>query len=160
MKTLLQIRDGAIWHLMLSILAMLTVCLSVAQAQYSIDWFTIDGGGGTSTGGVYSVSGTVGQPDAGTMSGGSYSLAGGFWGLFAAVQTSGAPQLRVARTTTNTICVWWAASDMSWQLQGTTRLEASGSTWTPYSYVTNGRNCIYIENPSAGEKFYRLHLNP
>jgi hypothetical protein len=25
---------------------------------YTLDWFTIDGGGGTSTGGVYSVSGT------------------------------------------------------------------------------------------------------
>ena len=37
-----------------------------ALAQtYSIDWYTIDGGGGTSTGGVYSVSGTIGQPDAG-----------------------------------------------------------------------------------------------
>ena len=36
-----------------------------AQAQYSIDWSTIDGGGGTSTGGVYTVSGTIGQPDAG-----------------------------------------------------------------------------------------------
>ena len=33
--------------------------------SYQIDWFTIDGGGGTSTGGVYSVSGTIGQPDAG-----------------------------------------------------------------------------------------------
>ena len=32
---------------------------SLAQS-YSIDWFTIDGGGGTSTGGVYSVSGTIG----------------------------------------------------------------------------------------------------
>jgi hypothetical protein len=39
---------------------------AVVMAQnYSIDWFTIDGGGGTSTGGVYSVSGTIGQPDAG-----------------------------------------------------------------------------------------------
>ena len=52
----------------------------VAQAQYAIDWFTIDGGGGTSTGGAYSVRGTIGQLDAGAMSGGNYSLAGGFWG--------------------------------------------------------------------------------
>jgi hypothetical protein len=41
-----------------------------AQAQYSLDGQTIDGGGGTSTGGVYSVSGTLGQPDAIAMSGG------------------------------------------------------------------------------------------
>jgi hypothetical protein len=44
---------------------------SISFAQpYSIDWFTIDGSGGTSTGGVYQVSGSIGQPDAGTVSGG------------------------------------------------------------------------------------------
>lgn len=43
--------------------AMLFTSAALAQS-YSIDWFTIDGGGGTSTGGVYSVSGTIGQPDA------------------------------------------------------------------------------------------------
>ena len=59
---------------------------AVAFGQtFSIDWFTIDGGGGTSTGGVFSMHGTVGQPDAGTMSGGNFSLTGGFWG---AIQTS------------------------------------------------------------------------
>jgi hypothetical protein len=36
-----------------------------ALAQYAINWHTIDAGGGTSTGGVYSVSGSIGQPDAG-----------------------------------------------------------------------------------------------
>ena len=46
---------------------------------YSLDWFTIDGGGGTSTGGVYLVSGTIGQPDAGgPMTDGNYSLTDGF----------------------------------------------------------------------------------
>jgi len=44
-------------------LLVLTTCLAVAPAgaqSYSINWSTIDGGGGTSTGGVYTVSGTVG----------------------------------------------------------------------------------------------------
>ncbi len=60
--------------------------VSVASAgigggPYSIPWSTIDGGGViNSTGGAYSLSGTIGQPDAGpTMTGGSYSLTGGFW---------------------------------------------------------------------------------
>src|ERR1051326_8545441 len=49
--------------------------LSSAHAQFSIDWYKVAGGGGTSTGGVYAVSGTIGQPDAGpTMSGGNFSL--------------------------------------------------------------------------------------
>ncbi len=52
-----------------------------AMAQpYEVPWWTIDGGGGTSSGGIYTLSGTIGQPDAGAaMSGGIYSLSGGFW---------------------------------------------------------------------------------
>ena len=50
-----------------------------ASAQFSIDWYTIDGGGGTSTGGTFELSGTIGQHDAGTMSGGSFTLTGGYW---------------------------------------------------------------------------------
>src|SRR5512142_1014980 len=89
--------------------------LRAPAQQYSIDWSTVDGGGGTSTGGVYSVSGTIGQPDAGTMSGGTYTLSGGFWGI-AAVQTPGAPYLWVSLTPTNTALIWWV-SPTSWRLQ-------------------------------------------
>ena len=62
--------------------------LAAAQSQngYSIDWWTVDGGGGTSAGAGYSLSGTIGQPDAGAMSGGGYTLTGGYWG--AAVASS------------------------------------------------------------------------
>ena len=78
---------------------------SPASAQYSIDWSTIDSGGGTSTGGVYSVTGTIGQPDAGgPITGGQYSLTGGFWSLYA-VQTPGAPRLRIFLTSSNTAAV-------------------------------------------------------
>ena len=55
--------------------------------DYAIDWYTVDGGGAgvsqPSTGGSYTLSGTVGQPDARNqpepMTGGSYTLTGGFW---------------------------------------------------------------------------------
>ena len=47
---------------------------------YDLSWSTIDGGGGTSTGGAYSVCGTIGQHDAGgPMIGGNFALTGGFW---------------------------------------------------------------------------------
>src|SRR3989440_3769813 len=92
--------------------------VSALQAQnYSIDWFTIDGGGGTSTGGVFSVSGTIGQPDAGHMSGGNFSIDGGFWGIIAAVQTPGAPLLRVFVTTTNTVVIAWPAPSTGFNLE-------------------------------------------
>lgn len=46
-----------------------------------LTWYTIDGGGASaSTGGSFSLSGSIGQPDAGSMGGGSYQLNGGFWG--------------------------------------------------------------------------------
>ncbi len=51
---------------------------SLAQT-YGIPWWTIDGGGGASSGGSYAVTGTIGQPDAGTMTGGPFTLVGGFW---------------------------------------------------------------------------------
>ena len=50
------------------------------QQVYTLDWWTVDGGGATfSTGGGYSLGGTAGQPDAGVLAGGGYTLGGGFW---------------------------------------------------------------------------------
>jgi hypothetical protein len=46
---------------------------------YSISWYTVDGGGGTSAGEPFTLLGTAGQPDAGTLTGGDYTLTGGFW---------------------------------------------------------------------------------
>jgi hypothetical protein len=61
---------------------------------FLIVWYKIAGGGGTSTGGVYVVSGTIGQPDpSGAMTGGNYSLTGGFWALISVMQTPGTPTL-------------------------------------------------------------------
>jgi len=52
----------------------------VARSGYDLSWWTTDGGGYTfSTGGDYSLGGTVGQPDAGLLTGPGYTLAGGFW---------------------------------------------------------------------------------
>src|SRR5258706_4232523 len=57
------------------------VTSALALAGYNLDWWSVDGGGVTSSvGGVYGVGGNIGQPDAGTSSGGIYSLARGFSG--------------------------------------------------------------------------------
>ena len=55
-----------------------------ARAQsggiYDLSWNTCDGGGGASSGGIYILSGTIGQPDAGpAQAGGIYNCSGGFW---------------------------------------------------------------------------------
>ena len=134
----------------------LTAIVSRAQAQtYSIDWYTIDGGGGTSTGGVYAVSGTIGQPDAGgPMTGGNYSLTGGFWSLIAAVQTGGAPTLFISHSG-NTVTVYW--QDVSgWSLQQNSNLTSFGG-WSASSGGTtsNGTNYLNI-TPPTGNLFFRL----
>src|SRR2546421_2805405 len=116
--------------------------VSCLRAQsYSIDWFTIDGGGGTSTGGVYSVSGTIGQPDAGHMSGGNFSLDGGFWGIIAAVQLPGSPLLRVVLTTSNAVVVAWPAPSTGFALQQNGAPNAGG-----WANVTNTVNVVGSEN--------------
>ena len=76
-------------------LVMLMVITLIASSQttrtasaqsggaYDLTWNSIDSGGAMfSTGGTYSLGGTIGQADAGTMSGGTYMLNGGFWGDF------------------------------------------------------------------------------
>jgi hypothetical protein len=52
-----------------------------SEAGYTLDWWTVDGGGQTEPDGTgYTLSGTIGQPDADGWSGGGYTLEGGFWG--------------------------------------------------------------------------------
>src|SRR5437667_2778575 len=107
-----------LWRNLICVALLLAGGAFTAHAQsYNIDWFTIDGGGGTSTGGVYSVTGTIGQPDAGRMSGGNFTIDGGFWGLIAAVQTPGSPLLRVVLTPTNTVLIAWPSSATGFNLQ-------------------------------------------
>ena len=54
---------------------------AIAGADFSIDWHTVDGGGGYSAGGDFEIEGTIGQPDAAFMAGGGFELAGGFWAV-------------------------------------------------------------------------------
>ena len=67
------------------VFASLLIITANADAQsggtYELMWSTIDSGGATfSTGGVYELGGTIGQPDASNnMSSGNFGLAGGFW---------------------------------------------------------------------------------
>ena len=136
-------------------LAALIVVAGAVQAwgQYAIDWQTIDGGGGASTGGVYSVSGTIGQPDAGSMNGGQFTLHGGFWGIIAAVQTEGAPYLTVVRSN-STVTVSWPLPATGWLLHATTNLVAGGSVWTeiPPPYQTNSANAQFTEPAPGGQQ--------
>src|ERR1051325_7340389 len=159
MKTNSSIRTWKGMRGTVVILAVFLSALAVSNASaqsYSIDWFTVDGGGGTSTGGVYSVSGTIGQPDAGVMSGGNFSITGGFWSLLSVVQTPGAPTLAIFLTGTNTAVVYWPSPSTGFNLQQNTNL--TGTNWlTPAETVNDNGNTRYIiVAPPKASRFYRL----
>jgi hypothetical protein len=141
----------------ISILLAALLVPTIGEAQsYSIDWFKIAGGGGTSTGGVYAVSGTIGQPDAGAMSGGNYSVAGGYWGIFAAVQTPGAPLLTVTHVG-NQVIVSWPSPSTGFVLQTNGNL-AHTNSWASYggSIGDNGTVRSTTNAPPPGNLFFRL----
>jgi hypothetical protein len=132
--------------------------LSVANAQpFSIDWFTIDGGGGTSTGGVFMVHASIGQPDANGqfMTGGNYSVGGGFWSLFA-VQTPGAPLLSILLTTTNTAVISWPSVSAGFALQQNSDLNTTNWVAAPQAVNDSGAARFIIVSPPQGNRFYRL----
>jgi hypothetical protein len=127
--------------------------------QYSINWFKVAGGGGTSTGGTYQVSGTIGQTDAGgPMTGGSYSLTGGFWSVISVVQMPGAPLLMIAlNSQPPTVTVSWPASATNYVLQQNSDLATANWTAVGLPVSTNGATLSVTISPPAGNLFFRLN---
>jgi hypothetical protein len=124
-------------------------------AQYSIPWYKIAGGGGTSTNGQFSVSGAIGQHDAGgPMTGGNYQLTGGFWALYAVIQASNAPTLYITGAS-NTVTIYWQ-NISGWSLQQNSSV-AAPANWSASSGVTssNGTNYLNLTSP-VGNLFFRL----
>lgn len=124
----------------------------VALAQYAIPWPTIDGGGGRSAGGIYSVTGTIGQLDAGgPMTNGQYAVTGGFWALPIPVQTTNAPLLTIVPAGAGQATVSWTAISFGFVLQETWSL--SPANWI--NSVSGPTNPIVVP-ATLPTKFYRL----
>lgn len=151
MKKILKIAALALF------LSTLNSQLSTVMAQsYSVDWYKVAGGGGTSTGGTYSVSGTIGQHDAsGALSGGNFSVTGGFWSLVQVVQTPGAPTLLISRNGNVTTIYWQDVS--GWNLVQSGNLATPVASWSASASptLTGGTNYLNLTNP-PGNVFFRL----
>ena len=137
----------------LAVFAVVTLSLSMWAQPYEIDWHTIDGGGGTSTNAQFSLSGTIGQPDAGTtLTNGQYSVTGGFWALPQAVQTPGAPLLSIAPAGPGQAQISWEPdTGTDWVLQQTPTL--SPASWA--DALTGTTNNIVVPATNSA-RFYRL----
>ena len=129
--------------------------ISLSAQTYSIDWYKVAGGGGTSTNGQYSLSGTIGQPDtSGAMKGVNYSVTGGFWSLYA-IQTLGAPLLTITFAGSKAI-VSWPSTSTGFVLQTNSNL-ATG-TWGNYVGIVGDNGTIKTQTnlPPTGALFFRL----
>src|ERR1017187_2076006 len=137
------------------VISLLILAVVGSDAQtYTIDWYKIAGGGGTSTGATYQVSGTIGQPDAsGATIGDNYTLTGGFWSLIAAVQTVGAPSLGITHFG-NSVKVSWPYPSTGWTLQQNSDLTTT--SWSTSSGIANdGTNNFITITAPTGKLFFR-----
>jgi hypothetical protein len=133
-----------------SLLLLALAGVNAGAQNYRIDWYTIDGGGGTSSGGPYTLSGTIGQPDAGRLSGGNFVLDGGFWAGVFAVQQVGAPTLHIERSGSNVI-ISWSPDVPGFRLQerGSLSLGSWGDS------ASGAANPVTVP-ASTGTRFFRL----
>ena len=141
---------------LLPVIAALLLPVAASAQNYSINWYKVSGGGAmNTTGGVYAVSGTIGQHDAGgPLTGGGYQLTGGFWALISVLQTPGAPTLYISHSG-STVTVFW--EDVSgWTLQQNNNLTMPAG-WSASSGVTtsSGTNYLNLTSPT-GNLFFRL----
>jgi hypothetical protein len=145
----MKILLSAVTSLLLGLSAM------TAHAQFTIDWYTIDGGGVmNATGGSFTLSGTIGQPDAGILGGGK--LVGGFWSLIAPLP----PLLTITRAGGN-VTVSWPSPSTGFVLQQSTDL--STMVWNNVAQIPSDNGTFksvtmaIAAAPSA--RFFRLR-NP
>lgn len=116
--------------------------LAIAHAQqFTLDWSTLDGGGGTSTGG-------------------QFSLTGGFGSLFSGVQTPGAPLLSSRLDTNHFVTIEWPKPGDGWTLERTSAFgtNAAATVWTPINppYQTNATHIFLTTDAPAGHYYFRL----
>ena len=105
--------------------ALATLCLASnttradGSGPIKLDWSTINAGGGTSSGGRFALSGTIGQPDAGILSGGSLKLEGGFWSSVTVLQSPGTPLLKIILLPGNQARLSWPIDASGFMLEAT-----------------------------------------
>jgi hypothetical protein len=135
-----------------------------ARAQsggpYQLLSSSIDAGGGSSGQGIYSLAGTVAQPDAGASAGGAYRLESGFWHGLSVVQLPGAPVLKL-RVAGGRATLSWPATVTGFSLESCTDLAAGD--WMPVAGTPSVRDNEHtVTLPAAGlmRSFRLRHTNP
>lgn len=134
-------------------IALAPVCQIHASQGYALDWFSLEAGDRTSSGGSYSVAGTIGTVDVGRTSGGSFSVESGVF----YVATERVPLLSLALTN-RVATLYWPRSFGGFVLEQTPTLQASPLPWSKVtsSYLTNETHISVNVPMSSRIRFFRL----
>jgi hypothetical protein len=133
----------------------LLAAVSPSHGQsFAIDRFTIAGGGASSSGGPYSLVGTIGQSDVGMQSGGNFFLSGGFWSTLSSIPEL--PSLSLRRSPTNTVIISWPAPSMGFELQQNPRVATTNWSNVGISPTVVGAENQVILPSLPGSQFFRL----
>jgi hypothetical protein len=123
-----------------------------ARGEFADNWWTIDGGGGTSSGAQFTLNGTTGQPDAGVMSGGGYTLRGGFWSIIATLP----PRLSISYAA-GIVTIYWPYPSSGYVLEQSDSLTTPVWTQVPTQPIQiDPITWCVTQTTAPGPKFYRL----
>ena len=141
-------------------LSFLAFALSAtAYAQSSIDWFTLDAGGGAHSSANYVVNFTAGQMDVGStvLNSANYRIIPGFWALEDLGPATGLPELSIAESGLNVVLSWPSPST-GFVLQHTDSLNVLPAAWsdTPGLVSDNGFIKSLTLPHNLSKRFYRL----
>jgi hypothetical protein len=102
-----------------------------ADDVFTLDWFTVDGGGVLMSGGDFTLHGTTGQADTGrvTLAAGSQMIKSGFWAFDFTDPGSAVPTLRLQLSGVSDVLLSWHPETPGFSMQQSlTLLPASWST--------------------------------
>jgi hypothetical protein len=142
--------------LMAMAVAALAAVPSFAVETYEVAWWTIDGGGSTGSGGIYSIAGSIGQVEGSRVRGGTFELNGGFWGIVG-IPSPGAPPLRITQLS-DRVVVSWPKSPSGWLLEQTAAFapQVLWTTVSPSALQTNATDVYVVVSQPLDSRFYRL----
>ncbi len=132
-------------------LLLLFVAVANAAAQYTIDWHTMDAGGGSGSAGPFAMHGTLGQPDAFTGAAGPFAFVGGYWSLI----DEPVPLLRIFKSGADIVLAWPNPSP-GFGLQTSPDLVTGSWTAVAISPVKAGEEFQVTWGQPNGRRFFRL----
>lgn len=130
---------------------------SAQTGRFSIQGGTVTSGGQTSTNATYRLEGTPGQPLVAKSAAGRFEVEVGFWALVVALQTPGAPELRVVREAGIYKLRWARSAVPDWILEASPRIGPT-AVWTPTTdpITEAGADREAIIGTVPGHRFFRL----